>query len=118
MERITRDNSAVCLIDHQVGLLSGVRDITINELKHRYRRRPSCFAHCSRRSTEPDLTLEIGRSETRAMNAITSRLTHRSLSLSVCKRDSCLRKGAHSATNTETNPRALNADNQDGEMRC
>src|SRR5258708_30611491 len=34
MERITRDNSAVCLIDHQVGLLSGVRDITINELKH------------------------------------------------------------------------------------
>ena len=34
MERITRDNSAVCLIDHQVGLLSGVPDITINELKH------------------------------------------------------------------------------------
>jgi nicotinamidase-related amidase len=34
MERITRENSAVCLIDHQVGLLSGVRDITINELKH------------------------------------------------------------------------------------
>jgi nicotinamidase-related amidase len=34
MERITRQNSAVCLIDHQVGLLSGVRDITIDELKH------------------------------------------------------------------------------------
>src|SRR6266852_6222415 len=34
MERITRDNSAVCLIDHQVGLLSGVRDITVTELKH------------------------------------------------------------------------------------
>src|SRR5713226_6576171 len=34
MERITRDNSAVCLIDHQVGLLSGVRDITVAELKH------------------------------------------------------------------------------------
>ena len=34
MERITRDNSAVCLIDHQVGLFSGVRDISINELKH------------------------------------------------------------------------------------
>jgi len=34
MERITRDNSAVCLIDHQVGLLSGVRDISIDELKH------------------------------------------------------------------------------------
>ena len=34
MERITRDNSAVCLIDHQVGLLTGVRDIAISELKH------------------------------------------------------------------------------------
>jgi nicotinamidase-related amidase len=34
MERITRNNSAVCLIDHQVGLLSGVRDITVTELKH------------------------------------------------------------------------------------
>src|ERR1700680_4823340 len=34
MERVTRDNSAVCLIDHQVGLLTGVRDIPINELKH------------------------------------------------------------------------------------
>jgi len=34
IERITRDNAAVCLIDHQVGLLSGVRDITIDELKH------------------------------------------------------------------------------------
>ena len=34
MERATRDNSAVCLIDHQVGLLSGVRDYTISELKH------------------------------------------------------------------------------------
>ena len=34
METISRKNSAVCLIDHQVGLLSGVRDITVNELKH------------------------------------------------------------------------------------
>src|SRR6266481_2122546 len=34
MERITRDDSAVCLIDHQVGLLTGVRDIAISELKH------------------------------------------------------------------------------------
>ena len=34
MERITRDNSAVCLIDHQIGLLTGVRDIAISELKH------------------------------------------------------------------------------------
>ena len=34
MERITRNNSAICLIDHQVGLLLGVRDITVAELKH------------------------------------------------------------------------------------
>ena len=34
MERTSRENVAVCLIDHQVGLLSGVRDITVNELKH------------------------------------------------------------------------------------
>ena len=34
MEQSTRDNLAVCLIDHQIGLLSGVRDITVNELKH------------------------------------------------------------------------------------
>jgi hypothetical protein len=33
LERITRDNSALCLIDHQVGLLIGVRDITVAELK-------------------------------------------------------------------------------------
>lgn len=34
MERITRNNSALCLIDHQVGLLLGVRDIKVAELKH------------------------------------------------------------------------------------
>jgi nicotinamidase-related amidase len=33
LERITRNNSAICLIDHQVGLLLGVRDITVAELK-------------------------------------------------------------------------------------
>jgi nicotinamidase-related amidase len=32
--RITRDNTAVLLIDHQVGLFTGVRDIGIAELKH------------------------------------------------------------------------------------
>jgi nicotinamidase-related amidase len=32
--RMTRDNTAVLLIDHQVGLFTGVRDITIQELKH------------------------------------------------------------------------------------
>ena len=36
LERITRNNSAVCLIDHQVGLLLGVRDITVAELKHNF----------------------------------------------------------------------------------
>jgi nicotinamidase-related amidase len=32
--RITRDNTAVLLIDHQVGLFTGVRDIGVAELKH------------------------------------------------------------------------------------
>ncbi len=34
LERITRNNSAICLIDHQLGLLVGVHDITVAELKH------------------------------------------------------------------------------------
>ena len=34
MNQITRDNAAICLIDHQVRLFSGVRDITIGQLKH------------------------------------------------------------------------------------
>ncbi|MFF8913300.1 isochorismatase family protein [Streptomyces sp. NPDC015032] len=34
MEPITRENVAVVLVDHQVGLLSGVRDIPLGELKH------------------------------------------------------------------------------------
>jgi nicotinamidase-related amidase len=33
-DRFTRDNTAVLLIDHQVGLFTGVRDIDVNELKH------------------------------------------------------------------------------------
>ncbi|RJQ76639.1 isochorismatase family protein [Pseudonocardiaceae bacterium YIM PH 21723] len=33
-ERLTRDNAAVLLVDHQVGLYSGVRDISVGELKH------------------------------------------------------------------------------------
>jgi nicotinamidase-related amidase len=32
--RMTRDNTAVCLVDHQVGLYTGVRDISVGELKH------------------------------------------------------------------------------------
>lgn len=32
--RFTRHNTAVLLIDHQVGLFTGVRDIDVNELKH------------------------------------------------------------------------------------
>src|SRR6266446_3027092 len=34
LERITRNNPAICLIDHQLGLLVGVHDITVAELKH------------------------------------------------------------------------------------
>ncbi|MFJ3306783.1 isochorismatase family protein [Streptomyces sp. NPDC086549] len=34
LEPITRENAAVVLVDHQVGLLSGVRDIPLEELKH------------------------------------------------------------------------------------
>src|SRR5260370_1601693 len=34
MERISRDNAALCLIDHQTGLLTGDRDIALGELKH------------------------------------------------------------------------------------
>src|SRR6202007_1506763 len=33
-EQLTPDNAALLLIDHQVGLFSGVRDIPIGELKH------------------------------------------------------------------------------------
>jgi nicotinamidase-related amidase len=33
-ERLTPDNSALLLIDHQVGLFTGVRDIPVGELKH------------------------------------------------------------------------------------
>ncbi|MFF1739200.1 isochorismatase family protein [Streptomyces mirabilis] len=34
LESITRENAAVVLVDHQVGLLSGVRDLPVGELKH------------------------------------------------------------------------------------
>jgi nicotinamidase-related amidase len=33
-DRVTRDNTAVLLVDHQVALFSGVRDIRVEELKH------------------------------------------------------------------------------------
>ena len=33
-ERLTPENAALLLIDHQVGLLTGVRDIPVAELKH------------------------------------------------------------------------------------
>jgi nicotinamidase-related amidase len=32
--RITRENTAVLLIDHQVGLFTGVRDLSVSDLKH------------------------------------------------------------------------------------
>lgn len=34
LESITRENAAVVLVDHQVGLLTGVRDVPLGELKH------------------------------------------------------------------------------------
>src|ERR1700733_11195739 len=33
-ERLTSENAALLLIDHQVGLLTGVRDIPVAELTH------------------------------------------------------------------------------------
>jgi nicotinamidase-related amidase len=33
-ERLTSDNAALLLVDHQVGLFTGVRDIPVAELKH------------------------------------------------------------------------------------
>src|SRR5579863_6930153 len=33
-ETITQENSALVIVDHQVGLYTGVRDIPIDELKH------------------------------------------------------------------------------------
>lgn len=33
-EPLTRDNAAVVLVDHQVGLMTGIRDYSIAELKH------------------------------------------------------------------------------------
>lgn len=33
-EPLTRDNAAVVLVDHQVGLMTGVRDYSTGELKH------------------------------------------------------------------------------------
>jgi nicotinamidase-related amidase len=33
-ETITKENSALVLVDHQIGLYTGVRDIPIDELKH------------------------------------------------------------------------------------
>ena len=34
VERLTADNTAVILVDHQIGLMSGVRDYSTGELKH------------------------------------------------------------------------------------
>jgi hypothetical protein len=33
-EPLTSENAALILIDHQVGLMTGVRDYSIGELKH------------------------------------------------------------------------------------
>ena len=34
-ERLTQDNAAVLLVDHQIGLFTGVRDIDVAQLKHK-----------------------------------------------------------------------------------
>jgi hypothetical protein len=54
MERVTRDNSAVCLIDHQVGLLSGVRDITINEFLGKVVHQKNAIASLTRLKRQDD----------------------------------------------------------------
>ena len=61
--RFTRDNTAVLLIDHQVGLFTGVRDIDVNELKHNVVGLGACRAdpriahrgrdHCARQHVGP-----------------------------------------------------------------
>ena len=33
-ERLTQDNAAVLLVDHQIGLFTGVRDTDVAQLKH------------------------------------------------------------------------------------
>src|ERR1700738_4110401 len=33
-ERLTSENAVLVLVDHQVGLMTGVRDISTGELKH------------------------------------------------------------------------------------
>ena len=33
-ERLTRDNALLLLVDHQIGLYTGVRDIDVLQLKH------------------------------------------------------------------------------------
>ncbi len=33
-EPLTAENAALVLVDHQIGLMTGVRDISIGELKH------------------------------------------------------------------------------------
>ena len=33
-ERLTRKNAALLLVDHQIGLFTGIRDIDVAQLKH------------------------------------------------------------------------------------
>src|SRR5437773_10942147 len=33
-ERLTQDNAALLLVDHQIGLFTGIRDIDVAQLKH------------------------------------------------------------------------------------
>jgi hypothetical protein len=52
-ERLTRDNPAVLLIDHQVGLYSGIVDIPLAELKHNVVALTKAAQVLGRRSSPP-----------------------------------------------------------------
>ncbi|WP_431045442.1 isochorismatase family protein [Streptomyces sp. P1-3] len=48
-ETLTADNAALLLVDHQIGLFTGVRDIGVNELKHNV----TCLAKAALRLNLP-----------------------------------------------------------------
>ncbi|WKX69329.1 hypothetical protein [Streptomyces sp. XD-27] len=48
-ESLTADNAALLLVDHQIGLFTGVRDIGVDELKHNV----TCLAKAALRLNLP-----------------------------------------------------------------
>jgi hypothetical protein len=61
---LTPKNSAMLIIDYQPVQVNSIESVTAKVVK----KGPSCFTHCSRPSTGADLTPDIGRSGTRAIN--------------------------------------------------